>query len=177
LYCDTGQLVVLDVVVADQRHPDQGSGSQGEWEVLGQTKCHGLEDKKLTGKMAKGNDVGPISQSVDRTNVEVVGGVASNDTGDECPSTEQSARERSQLVGGLGIILSRDQFVRLILGFEVVGLGRELGVANETAVVDSPGKVQSGVRLQRITNRDDGKLQWSAFYSVEGCLASLTMIM
>lgn len=44
-------LVVLDVVVPNQGHPDQGSGSQGEWEVLRQTKRHGLEDKKLTGKM------------------------------------------------------------------------------------------------------------------------------
>lgn len=90
--------------------------------------------------------------------MEVVSSVASNNAGDECPGAKQSAREGSQLVGSLGVILSRNQLVRLILGFEVVGLAGELWVANKTAVVDSSGKVQRGVRLQRIANGDDGKL-------------------
>jgi hypothetical protein len=118
--------------------------------------------------MSKGNNVGPVRKSVNRTDVQVVSGVASDDAGNEGPSAEQSAREGSQLVGSLGVvlILSGNQLVGLIFGFEVIGLARELCVANEAAVVDSSGKVQGGVRLQRVTNRDDGELLWSASYFV-----------
>lgn len=91
--------------------------------------------------MPKGNDVGPVSQSVDRTNVQVVGGVAPNDASDKRPGTEQSARKGSQLVGGLGVVLSGDQLVGLIFRLEVVGSSRKLRVANEATVVDSSGKV------------------------------------
>lgn len=73
--------------------------------------------------------------------MEVESRIASNDAGDDRPGTEKSAREGSQLVGGLGIVVSRDQLVCLILGLEVGGLGRELGIADEAPVVDSSGKV------------------------------------
>lgn len=157
-FVTTLRLVVLNVVVADKRHPDQRSGSQAEGEELRETESHGLEDEKLTGKVAKGNNVGPVSKSVDRTNVKVVSGVASNNAGDKSPSAEESTSEGSKLVGGLGVVLSRNQLVGLVFGFEGLGLGGKLGVADESTVVDSSGKVQGGVRLQRVADGDNGEL-------------------
>jgi hypothetical protein len=134
-------LVVLDIVVADERHPDQEDGSQSEREVLRQTESHSLEDKKLAGEVSQSDNVGPVGDGINRTNVEVESRVASNDAGDDCPCTKKSACEGSQLVGGLGVVVSRDQLVRLILRLEVGGLRRKLGVADEAPVVDSSGKV------------------------------------
>jgi hypothetical protein len=134
-------LVVLDIVVTDKRHPNQRDGSQGEREVLRETKSHGLEDEELTGKMSQGDNVCPVSNGVNRTNVEVISCVASNNASNKCPGAEKSSGKGSKLIGSLGVVLSRNQLVDLILWLELVGLGRELGVANEFAVVDSSGKV------------------------------------
>jgi hypothetical protein len=131
----------LDIVITDERHPDQKDGGQSEREILRQTESHGLEDEKLAGEVPQSDNVGPVSDGINRTNVEVESRVASNDAGDDRPGTEKSARERSQLVGGLGVVVSRNQLVCLILGLEVGGLRSELGVADETPVVDSSGKV------------------------------------
>lgn len=128
-------------MITDERHPDQKNGSQSEREILRQTESHGLEDEKLAGEVPKSDNVSPVSDGINRTNVEVESRIASNDAGDDRPGTEKSAREGSQLVGGLGVVVSRDQLVCLILGLEVGGFGSELGIADETPVVDSSGKV------------------------------------
>lgn len=134
-------LVVLDIVVTDKRHPDKRDGSQSEREVLRETKSHGLENEKLTGKMSQRDNVSPVSNGVNRTNVEVISCVASNNASDERPGAEKSSGKGSKLIGSLGVVLSRNQLVDLILGLELIGLGGELGVTDEFAVVDSSGEV------------------------------------
>lgn len=134
-------LVVLDIVVTDKRHPDKRDGSQSEREVLRETKSHGLENEELTGKMSQGDNVSPVSNGVNGTNVEVISCVASNNASNERPGTEKSSGKGSKLIGSLGVVLSRNQLVDLVLWLKLVGLGRELGVADEFAVVDSSGEV------------------------------------
>lgn len=134
-------LVILDIVVTDKRHPDKRDRSQSEREVLRETKSHGLEDEELTGKMSKGDNVSPVSNGVNRTNVEVISCVASNNASDKSPGTEKSSSKGSKLIGSLGVVLSGNKLVDLILWLELVCLGRELGVADEFAVVDSSGEV------------------------------------
>ncbi len=143
-------LVELDIVVADRGHPDQGRGGQAKGKELGHAKRHALEDEELAGKVAERDDVGPDGNVVDGANVQVVGGVAADDAGDERPGAKEASGERRQLVGRVGIlrVARRHELVGAVLGVAAVGsrLG-ELRVGHEAAVVDAPRKVQRQVRL------------------------------
>lgn len=112
--------------------------------------------------MPQRDDVRPDGNVVDGANVQVVGGVAAHDAGDERPGAKEPASERRQLVGRLGIarVARGHELVDAVLGVAAVRrrLAAERRVGHEAAVVDAPRKVQRQVRLQGVADGDDGEL-------------------
>jgi hypothetical protein len=145
-------LVKLNVVVANQGHPNQRKGGQSERKNLRKTKGHALEDEKLGGKVTQGDEVGPVGNCIDGANVQVVGSVATNDAGNQGPSAEKAASKGSKLVGSLGVVVGGDELLSRVFRLELVGLGREFGVSDESTVVDSAGEVEGRVGLQRVAD-------------------------
>lgn len=127
-----------NVKVAHQWHPNQGSGGQGEGEVLRQTERHALEDEQLAGKVAQRNNVGPDGQVVHVGVVQMIRGIQTDDAREERPGAEAARSERCRLIhnvrraGGSGDVL-----VYRVLRVELVGLGSELRVANVFTVVEA----------------------------------------
>lgn len=150
----------LDVVLSDHRHPDKGAARQHKGEDLGQTQFHALKDKQLAGKVSERHDVGPDSYVVDGAEMQIVGGVATDDAGDEGPGAEQAAGEGGHLVRGVGGVGGReDELVDRVFGVKVGRGGRQLGVADEAAVVKAAGEVQRRVSLEGVAYGDDGELR------------------
>lgn len=127
-----------NVEVAHQWHPNQGSGGQGEGEVLRQTKRHALEDEQLAGKVTQRNNVGPDGQVVHVGVVQVVRGIQTDDAREERPGAEATRSERCRLIhdvrraGGGG-----DELVDRVLRVELFGLGSEFRVTNVFTVVEA----------------------------------------
>ena len=111
--------------------------------------------------MTQRDDVRADGDIVHGADVQVVGGVASDDAGDQGPGAEEASGQRGQLVGGLGIglVLGGDELVGRVV--RVVGgrLGREAGVADEAAVVDAAGEVEGRVGLHAVANGDGRELE------------------
>lgn len=142
-------LLKLDIVLTNHGHPDESHSSKSKREELGYAEAHALEDEKLAGKVAKRDNIGPNGHVVDRAKVEVIGGVAANDAGDDCPCAKEAARKGRHLIDGLGVLLvgSGNQLVGAVFGVVVCRSGREPRVGQEATIVDSSREVQGRVRL------------------------------
>lgn len=153
-------LLKLDVVLANHGHPDKSHGGQSEWEELGDTKAHALEDKEFAGKVAERDNVGPDGHVVDGAEVEVIGGVAADNAGDDGPCAKEAAGKGRHLVDGLGVLLvgGGNQLIGAVFRVMISRGGRETGVRQEAAIVDSSREVEGRVGLDRVADGDDGEL-------------------
>ena len=129
-------------MVADARHPDQGSGGKNERENLGLAKGHTLEHQQLAQEVAQRNDVSPDSYVVNGADVEVVGRVETNDTGEESPSSKEACRKGCDLVGTVLPGRCMYELIHGIIGVEPLRRRWKLWVTNEAGVIHPPCVVQ-----------------------------------